>query len=98
MRVGWLPPPNFMFYVYLLKSKKTSKLYIGFTEDLRSRFYEHNQGRSKATKYGVPWKLLYYEAFLLKKDAILRENQLKKFKRAYVELKKRIENSINFKT
>lgn len=45
--------------------------------DLRSRFLEHNRGESSFTKGGVPWKLIYYEAFQNKKDARLEELFLK---------------------
>jgi putative endonuclease len=51
-----------MFYVYILRSKKNSKLYVGFTKDLKNRLEKHNQKKVKSTKAGVPWKLLYYEA------------------------------------
>ena len=83
-----------MHYVYVLKSQKTQKLYIGFTSNLRNRFLEHNSGTEKSTKYGLPWKLIYYEAFLAKPDATKREKQIKSFKSAYGFLKKRIKNSI----
>ncbi len=52
-----------MYYVYILKSKKTDNLYVGSTIDLRNRVQEHNNGETKSTKFGRPWKLLYYEAY-----------------------------------
>ncbi len=66
-----------MFYVYVLQSEKTGKLYKGFTEDLKRRFKEHNQGEEKSTKAGAPWKLIYYEAFINKTDARREELFLK---------------------
>ena len=46
-----------MYYVYILTSKKTKMLYIGFTEDLKRRFSEHNSGKesftSKLKQYGA---------------------------------------------
>ncbi len=84
-----------MFYVYILKSQKTKKLYIGFTSDLRRRFIEHNKGITKSTKHGIPWKLVYYESFQSKLDAVKRENALKYFGKAYGQLKHSIQNSLD---
>jgi len=83
-----------MFYVYLLKSKKDQKLYIGFTNDLKKRFIEHNGGLVKATKPRRPFEIIYYEAYKSIKDAKQRESRLKKYSRAYHQLKTRIENSL----
>lgn len=83
-----------MFYVYVIKSKKDSKLYIGVTKDLKRRFCEHNQGLNKSTKYRVPFILVYYESYASEKDARIRERKLKQFKNSYAELKKRIINSL----
>ncbi|OHA67164.1 MAG: excinuclease ABC subunit C [Candidatus Wildermuthbacteria bacterium RIFCSPHIGHO2_02_FULL_47_12] len=66
-----------MFYVYILQSKKNSSLYIGYTNSLKQRFEEHNNGRSSATKPFRPYKLIFYEAFLSKQDAKFREEYLK---------------------
>ena len=60
-------------YVYLLKSSKDGKFYIGCTNDLRRRLQEHNTGKSFATKSRLPLKLVYYEAYLHRKDADERE-------------------------
>jgi putative endonuclease len=66
-----------MFYVYILQSQTTKELYKGSTEDLRNRLLVHNSGKAIATKHGVPWKLVYYEAFLSKADARREELFLK---------------------
>ncbi len=66
-----------MFYVYILQSTVDGSLYIGYTTDYRRRLKEHNSGKSKATRPFRPWKLIYYEAFLNKKDAKAREKYLK---------------------
>lgn len=65
------------YYVYLLKSVPKGKLYIGFTTDLKKRFKQHNSGANKATKPYIPYKLIFYESFLSKKDAKKREIYLK---------------------
>ncbi|MEK7503367.1 MAG: GIY-YIG nuclease family protein [Patescibacteria group bacterium] len=83
-----------MYHVYVIQSKKDQKLYIGFTNDLRRRLSEHNQGLNKSTKYRAPFKLIYYETYASIKDAMIREKKLKGFKNSYVELKKRIINSL----
>jgi putative endonuclease len=66
-----------MYYVYVLKSEKNSKLYKGFTSDLKRRIKEHNSGNSKFTSNNGPWKLIYYEAFVDEKDARREELFLK---------------------
>ncbi|OGD62597.1 hypothetical protein A2160_06225, partial [Candidatus Beckwithbacteria bacterium RBG_13_42_9] len=60
--------------VYVLLSLKSRRLYIGQTGDLRQRFIEHNNGiGGKYTKDNKPFKLIFYEAFLAKKDAYKQE-------------------------
>lgn len=68
----------FMYYNYVLQSLQNDSLYIGYTDDLRKRVKEHNQGLSRFTKAYKPWKLIYYEACLNKEDAMRREKYLKK--------------------
>ena len=85
-----------MFYVYILQSAD-SQTYIGYTSDLRRRFAEHNSGASKHTK-NKKWKLVYYEAYVSKKDATKREARLKQYANSLSHLKKRIENSLSHKS
>lgn len=66
-----------MWYVYLLKSKKTDKWYIGSTMNLQKRILNHNLGKNKSTKHGAPWKLIYCEISLNINDARAREKYLK---------------------
>lgn len=58
-----------MFYVYILQGSKSGVLYYGYTTDLRKRFKEHNEGKSRFTKGHLPWKLVWYSAFKDKKKA-----------------------------
>lgn len=59
---------------------------MGHTNNLRKRFYEHNQGLVNSTKRHKPLKLLYYEASNILEDAIKREKSLKTgFGRAYLK-------------
>ncbi len=80
-----------MYYVYLLKSTD-GKRYIGFTSDLRRRLKEHNTNSGNYTR-GRKWKLVYYEAYLSKKDALRREKALKDGRARY-QLFNRIEDSL----
>lgn len=66
-----------MFYVYILFSEKDIGLYIGTTKDLKKRFIQHKLGQVTSTRNRRPLKLVHYEAFLLKEDAIAREEFLK---------------------
>ena len=66
------------YYVYVLKSKYYKELYIGYTDDLKTRIEEHNQGLNKSTKRYKPWQLIYYEACLNQEDAKRREKYFKK--------------------
>jgi putative endonuclease len=66
-----------MFYVYIIYSIKLEKKYIGYCSDLKNRIEEHNKGESRFTSKGIPWKLVYYEAFLSKIDAQKEEKFLK---------------------
>jgi putative endonuclease len=83
-----------MYYVYVIKSKGADQLYVGFSSDLRKRIIEHNSGESLHTKKYLPWILVYYEAYLSKKDAMERERQLKKHAKGLAMLKKRISDSL----
>jgi putative endonuclease len=75
-----------MFYTYVLKSKKDSKLYIGYSNDLKHRLLEHNKGKVEATKARKPFELVYYEACLDEKKAIKREKYFKTgFGRRYLK-------------
>jgi len=66
-----------MFYIYVLWSEKLRKRYVGYTSDISKRMHEHNNGNSKFTKGGVPWKLVHREEFSSKTEAIKREIFLK---------------------
>ena len=66
-----------MIFVYVLQSEFDSGLYIGMTGNLRRRLEEHKRGESLSTKGRRPWKLIYYEAYLLESDAEGREMCLK---------------------
>ena len=68
------------FFTYILFSEKIDKYYIGSCEDLDERLTRHNQGRSKFTKTGTPWALVYSEKYDTRSEAYKREMEIKKKK------------------
>ena len=72
------------YFVYILASKRNGTLYIGVTNDIARRVFEHRQGTaSKFTlKYGVT-KLVHAEILNSPQDAIQRETNLKKWPREW---------------
>ncbi|MBI5178900.1 MAG: GIY-YIG nuclease family protein [Nitrospinae bacterium] len=72
------------YFVYILASKRNGTLYIGVTNNLARRVYEHKnnllEGFTK--KYGVSL-LVYYEQIFDVRSAIAREKQMKKWNRAW---------------
>ncbi len=66
-----------MQYVYVLQSGKDKELYVGCTQDLKNRLILHNAKKVLATKRRTPLRIIYYEAFLNKRDAYIREKFLK---------------------
>ena len=74
------------FYVYILANWNNQTIYVGLTNNLERRLYEHKHklipGFKK--KYNIN-KLLYYEVFDHSPDAIQREKQLKGWRRSKKE-------------
>ena len=72
------------YYVYILASKRNGTLYTGMTSDIRQRMQQH-KGKvfeGFTSKYGVD-KLVWYEVYDNPRDAIIREKQIKKWRRAW---------------
>ncbi len=75
-----------MWFTYILYSVSINKYYVGYTSDLKLRLERHNSGWGKFTKRGIPWRLVYFEKFNFKSDALKRESEIKKMKsRKYIE-------------
>ena len=71
------------YYVYILASKINGVLYIGVTNDLKRRVFEHKElGHGFTQKYFVR-RLVYFEETNSIFAAIRREKQLKKWKRTW---------------
>ena len=80
-----------MYYVYVLKSRKDNKFYVGYTNNLERRVKQHRSARKGYYTSGKgPWDLVYYEVFEDKATAIRREKFYKSGKGREV-LKKKIE-------
>jgi putative endonuclease len=73
-----------MYFVYILQSEKNKKRYIGFTENLDRRLIEHNSGLVKSTRNRKPMKLIYFEEFKNKVDAVKREKEIKAKKGKFI--------------
>lgn len=80
------------YNIYVIKSLKNNKRYVGMTsKDVSSRLEEHNNGVNKFTKNNRPFKLIYFETDYCKDCALKREKFLKSGKgRALLDI---IENA-----
>ena len=67
----------YMYYIYILISNKDHKYYVGYTHNLKLRLEQHKAGKVLSTKSRLPVKLVYYEAFSNKTDALREELFLK---------------------
>jgi putative endonuclease len=81
------------YYVYIMTNSRNTVLYVGVTNDLIRRIYEHKEKLADGftTKYNIA-KLVYYEVFEDIENAILREKQIKAGSR---QKKVQLINSIN---
>jgi len=67
-----------MCFIYVLRSKKNNKRYIGYTsKDVQTRLQEHNSGCNQWTKQNGPFNLVYADALLDVKEAKELERFLK---------------------
>lgn len=63
-----------MFFVYILRSLLNGKSYVGRTGlSVDKRLSQHNIGSNKWTKANKPFELAFYESYVCKTDAIIRE-------------------------
>ena len=74
------------YFTYILESEVDGSFYYGYTSNLEKRLAEHNLGKSRYSAGKTPWKLIYYEEFNSKSEAIKREKELKRKKsKDYIE-------------
>ena len=71
-------------HVYILANKRNGTLYVGVTNNLAGRIFEHREGRGSAftRKYGIKM-LVWYETYDMVTDAIQRETSLKRWPRKW---------------
>jgi putative endonuclease len=72
------------YYVYLLASDRNGTLYVGVTNDLVRRVYEHKNKlvRGFTSRYGID-RLVWFEVYDDPENAITREKEIKKWRRAW---------------
>jgi len=70
--------------VYILANQRNGTLYVGVTSDLIGRVWEHKRGEIEGftKQYGIKL-LVYLEVHATMSEAILREKQIKKWRRAW---------------
>ena len=71
-------------FVYIIFSDKYNIFYKGYSSRPFKRVEEHNNGLSRYTKNKRPWKLVFLQKFDNKKDALIKENQLKRANKKYI--------------
>ena len=78
------------YFVYLIGCYKHQKIttYVGYTNNLKKRIDLHNEGKGAKFTRGRKWKLLYKEELSTKKEAITRENYIKKNRKFRNSIKK----------
>lgn len=71
-----------MWIVYAIFNKEEKKFYIGQTNNLKRRLFEHNEKRGNhfTAKFKGEWKIIYKEEVNTRKEALVREKQLKSYK------------------
>jgi len=65
-----------MYHLYIIKNSR-HKTYTGIASDVERRLRDHNLGRVKSTKYGIPWYIVYTETYANLSEAKQREWFLK---------------------
>jgi putative endonuclease len=68
------------FHTYILQRPSTDCYYVGHTENLQKRVFEHNNNRTGSIRNRGPWLLVYSEEFATRSEASQRERQMKPMK------------------
>ncbi len=69
-----------MYHLYIIYSESIDQYYTGHSKNLQDRLTRHNEGKSLATKRGVPWELKFSLAFDTRSEAIRSEKWIKSMK------------------
>jgi len=68
-----------MYYVYILYSEKFKRTYIGQSDDIERRLVQHNKGKVKSTKPYIPYRIIYFEEYETREEALSKEKYYKTF-------------------
>ena len=74
-----------MYFVYILKSQKIDRNYIGQTKNITKRIYLHNSGQVKSTKGYAPWKIVCIIEKTTRSEAMILEKKLKNLNRLRID-------------
>ena len=87
-----------MYYTYILKCSDDS-LYVGCTNDLKRRLFQHNNLKSGAhyTKIRRPVKMVYHESFSTLKEKKKRESEIKRWRREKKLMLINVQINVNIK-
>ena len=69
-----------MWFVYVLRSEKKGRHYVGHTKNLEKRLKQHNDGKTRSLKAHLPVRVVYVEERSSKQEAYRREKQIKNYK------------------
>ena len=88
---------NHQYFLYIITNKNEGVLYIGITNNLERRIFEHKNKLVKgfSSRYNLD-KLIYFESFQYINEAIKREKNMKKWKREW-KINLIVENNPNWK-
>jgi putative endonuclease len=67
-------------WVYILRSLKDGRYYVGETTDVAARLAFHNSGRQRSTRNRIPFELILVEEYETRQEALGREKQIKSWK------------------
>ena len=63
--------------MYIIRSLRTQRYYVGSTKDVEERLREHNAGKSLSARAGAPWELVHTETFPTRSEAVRHELKVK---------------------
>lgn len=66
-----------MYTVYILFSSTIQKYYIGQTQNIENRLFEHNSGETKSIKGGIPWRIKWQAYVSTRQEAIILKRKIK---------------------
>ena len=65
------------YFIYVLRNQQ-GRLYIGFTENLEQRVWQHGENEASWTRGKGPWELVHHEEYSNRADTLRRERNLKR--------------------